>query len=58
MPQDDKPPERDVTAVGVGVALGAGIGTALFATTNSPVWIGVGVAIGAALAVTWNGRSN
>lgn len=35
--------------IGVGVALGAGVGAALFAATSSPVWIGVGVAIGAAL---------
>ena len=57
MPNDDKPPERDVPSVGVGIALGAGVGAALFAATDSPVWIGVGVAIGAALGVSWSGRS-
>lgn len=40
-------------ALGAGVAIGAGVGAALFAATDNPVWIGVfagaGVAIGAAI---------
>ena len=40
------------TWIGVGVALGAGIGTALFSATQEPVWIGVGVALGAALGIS------
>jgi uncharacterized membrane protein len=54
MPNDDKPPERQVPTLGVAIAMGAGVGAALFAATDSPVWIGVGVAMGAALGVTWN----
>jgi hypothetical protein len=38
--------------IGAGIAIGAGIGAALFAGTGQPVWIGVGVAIGAALGAT------
>lgn len=53
---EDKKPETDATSVGVGVALGAGLGSALFAVTDSPVWIGVGVAIGAALGAAWSNR--
>ena len=41
--------KRTTTNTGVGVAIGAGVGEALFAATSQPVWIGVGVAIGAAL---------
>ena len=37
--------------MGVGAALGVGVGAALFAVTSSPVWIGAGVAIGAALGM-------
>lgn len=35
--------------IGAGVAIGAGVGAALFAATDSPAWIGVGAAIGAAI---------
>jgi len=34
---------------GTWIAVGIGIGAAVFAATNEPVWIAVGVAIGAAL---------
>jgi len=34
---------------GLAIAIGAGVGAALFAATGSPVWIGVGAALGAAL---------
>lgn len=54
---EDQKPEMDATAVGVGVALGAGLGSVLFAITDSPVWIGVGTAIGAALGAAWNSRN-
>jgi hypothetical protein len=40
---------RSELNVGAGMAIGAGVGTALFVALDSPVWIGVGVAIGAAL---------
>jgi hypothetical protein len=33
--------------IGTWLAIGAGVGAAFFAATDSPVWIGVGAAIGA-----------
>ncbi len=46
---DDKKPDRSgpETTIGAAIAIGAGVGTALFAALDDPVWIGVGVAIGA-----------
>ena len=38
--------------VGAWVAIGAGMGAALFAATQEPTWIAVGVALGAALGVS------
>ena len=38
---------------GAWVAIGVGIGAALFSATQEPVWIGVGVALGAALGINW-----
>jgi hypothetical protein len=35
--------------VGAWVAIGAGIGTALYVATQEPFWIGVGVALGVAI---------
>ena len=35
---------------GLWVAIGAGVGAALFGATQEPFWIAVGVALGAALA--------
>ncbi len=37
--------------MGVSLAVGTGIGTALFAATQQPFWIGVGAGIGAAFGV-------
>jgi|TARA_B100000959_G_scaffold200119_1_gene209408 hypothetical protein len=37
---------------GAWVAIGVGIGAALFSATQEPVWIGVGVALGAALGIS------
>ena len=34
---------------GTWIAVGIGIGAAVFAATNEPVWIAVGVAVGSAL---------
>ena len=42
---------RPGLSLGAGVAIGAGVGAALFAATGGPVWIGVGVALGAGLGV-------
>ena len=36
--------------IGAWVAIGAGVGAAIFAATQEPVWIAIGVAIGAGLA--------
>lgn len=52
-PQDN---QQEGTAIGVGVALGAGFGSVLFALTESPVWIGVGAAVGAAMGASWQRR--
>ena len=52
MPRADTKPLGINT--GIGVALGAGFGTALFAATSSPAWTGVGVAIGIALRATFD----
>lgn len=41
--------QRGPNLIGAGVAIGAGVGAALLAATDSPVWIGVGAAIGAAI---------
>ncbi len=48
-PNDKGPEGKNRLNVGTGVALGAGVGAALFAATQQPFWIGVGAAIGAAL---------
>jgi hypothetical protein len=52
------PDSRQGTMIGAGVAIGAGVGAALFGATDSPVWIGVGAAIGAAVGAsrsrTWS----
>ena len=45
---DDQEP-RQPQLVGAGIAIGAGVGAALLAATDNPVWIGVGAAIGAAI---------
>lgn len=47
MAEDDGP--RQPQLVGAGIAIGAGVGTALFAATDNAAWIGIGVAFGAAL---------
>tara|TARA_B100000029_G_scaffold401147_1_gene400287 strand:+ start:180 stop:404 length:225 start_codon:yes stop_codon:yes gene_type:complete len=41
--------KREKMNTGTWIAVGIGIGAAVFAATNEPVWIAVGVAIGAAL---------
>ena len=37
---------------GLWVAIGAGVGAALFGATQEPFWIAVGVALGAALGIS------
>lgn len=46
---NDNSDKEPGSAVGVGIALGAGVGAALFEATNNAVWIGVFVAVGAAI---------
>jgi len=58
MPEND---DRKYTRVGVWLALGAGIGTAIGAATqNMGVWLalgaGIGVAIGAAMSESKSGK--
>jgi hypothetical protein len=55
-PQDHEPEDEDrglrnPAMLGVGIAIGAGLGTALFAATDNPVWIGTFVALGLAIGV-------
>ena len=38
---------RSPLTIGAFLAIGTGVGTALFAATGEPVWIAVGAAIGA-----------
>jgi hypothetical protein len=42
--------------MGTAVALGAGVGAALFAVTSQPFWIGVGAGIGAAFGLALGRR--
>lgn len=53
-PDDDRPGEgglKNPAMPGVGIAIGVGVGAALFAATDNPVWIGVFIAIGVAIGV-------
>lgn len=57
MSDDEKPGRRKPeTAVGAGIAIGAGIGAVMFAATNNPVWIGVGAGVGAAVGAALQQR--
>lgn len=49
--------QRGPNLIGAGIAIGAGVSTALFAATDNPVWIGVGAAMGAALGAGIDQRS-
>jgi acid phosphatase family membrane protein YuiD len=48
---EEREPTDDagVNALGVGIALGAGLGSVLFAITDFPGWIGIGAGIGVAI---------
>ena len=41
--------DKTQTIIGAAIAIGAGIGAAMFAAADNPVWIGVGAGIGAAI---------
>jgi hypothetical protein len=45
---------RVASYTGMGVALGTGAGTALFAATDDPVWIALGAALGAGLGAAFS----
>ena len=47
MAEDDH--KRAPNLIGAGIAIGAGVGAALLAATDNPVWIGVGAAVGGAI---------
>jgi uncharacterized membrane protein len=49
MPEEHEPPRRAMPMVGVTLAIGAGVGAALFAATQEPWWIGIGAGVGVAL---------
>jgi uncharacterized membrane protein len=49
MPEEHEPPRRATPMVGAALAIGAGVGAALFAATREPWWIGVGAGVGVAL---------
>ncbi len=50
-PMSDERPPRDTATniIGAAIAIGAGIGAAMFAAADNPVWIGVGAGLGAAI---------
>ncbi len=47
MSDEDQP--RQPQLIGAGIAIGAGVGAAMFAATDNPAWIGIGAALGAAV---------
>jgi hypothetical protein len=54
---DERPPKRAMEiTMGAAVAIGVGIGTALFAAADNPVWIGVGAGIGVAIGAALQSR--
>lgn len=42
--------------MGAAIAIGAGVGTAVFAAADNPVWIGVGAGIGFAIGAALQSR--
>ena len=52
--QSKQPPLQ--SAIAVGLAIGAGVGTALFAGADNPVWIGVGAGVGMAVGAAIGSR--
>jgi ElaB/YqjD/DUF883 family membrane-anchored ribosome-binding protein len=44
-------------ALGAAIAIGAGVGTALFAGSDNPAWIGIGAGIGVLFGLIWQRRS-
>ena len=57
MSEDKKRRDPNSTALGAGIAIGAGLGAVLFSITDNPVWIGLGAGIGVALGAAWDARS-
>ncbi len=52
----DADEKRPPSLIGAFLAIGAGRGAALFAATDSPVWIGVGAGVGAAIGAGVDAR--
>jgi len=46
--EDNYKGDRRAISAGTGVAIGTGVGAAMFAATDEPVWIALGAGIGAA----------
>lgn len=53
---NDPKKRSGLSLVGVGVAIGAGVGAAFFAVAQNPVWIGVGAGIGVAIGAALQAR--
>ena len=63
----DDEPTRDETSearrpaagltIGAAMAIGVGVGTALFAATSTPVWIALGAGLGLAIGAALQSRS-
>lgn len=49
----DSDRNNDTTYLGAAIATGAGIGTAMFAGSDNPVWIGLGAGLGVLLWTVW-----
>jgi hypothetical protein len=49
-------PEHKVVYTGVGLALGAGVGAALFAATGEAWYIGIGVGVGLLIGAIMDSR--
>lgn len=53
---DEEP--REPQLIGAGIALGAGVGAAIFAATDNAAWIGIGVALGVVVGAGLDRRRN
>jgi hypothetical protein len=55
MSDENKAHGRDLV-LGSAIAVGTGIGTAIFAGSDNPVWIGIGAAAGVVCGLLWQRR--
>jgi hypothetical protein len=49
--EEDRAGNAAAITLGAGIAIGTGIGTALFAAADNPAWIGIGAGLGVAIAL-------